>query len=276
MIHVVDASVAVKWFVDEAGHEKSTLLLRDDIVCCAPDILLVEVANTFRKKVASGEMSREQASYAIEDLFDYLPKIIPSTFLIRDAFSLGIELSHPVADCLYLACARHVGGYLVSADEKFLTKCRPKFAQLVISLDSFQFTRRLDDDTFTVIEKSIVDALVHVSAIYQQTKINIGRNWFEPDVVVLARERLFKMIESWDQNQLVYLQAVCWFGESSIVDPNSHDLLGLWLDRLEHAKETVSSNSREDVAYLVPRLQSLDAGLRILATLNPPSDKLAP
>ena len=31
-----------------------------------------------------------------------------------------MELDHPVYDCLYLACAVHLGGVLITADDRFV------------------------------------------------------------------------------------------------------------------------------------------------------------
>lgn len=217
-------------------------------------------------------MYREQAAYAIDEFSVYMPDLVSTALLISDAFSLSIELSHPVSDCLYLACARHVGGCLVSADEKFLDKCRPKYAPLVVSLHSLAFPQRLAVDTSAIIEKQTLNALIHASAIYQQTKLNIGRNWLNRDVVDLARERLFKVIQSLDDGQRIYLQAVCWLGESNILDTKSHDLLDLWFDRLDHARQSLSRDAHDDIAYLIPRLQSLDTGLQLLSNLTSPSE----
>ena len=53
---VVDASVAVKWFVDEAGADRAAALQGESV--CAPDLIFAEVGNALwklqRKKVLSG------------------------------------------------------------------------------------------------------------------------------------------------------------------------------------------------------------------------------
>ncbi|MBI5242614.1 MAG: type II toxin-antitoxin system VapC family toxin [Elusimicrobia bacterium] len=54
MIHVLDASVALKWFVEESGTARA-LAFRDDflagkIVLASPDLLLYEAANVLRFK----------------------------------------------------------------------------------------------------------------------------------------------------------------------------------------------------------------------------------
>ncbi len=49
---VIDASVAVKWLVVEDRHALARDVLRDGFVLMAPDLLLIEVANALRNKVA--------------------------------------------------------------------------------------------------------------------------------------------------------------------------------------------------------------------------------
>lgn len=42
---VIDACVAVQWFVPEPGSAEATLLLRTNALFLAPDIMLVEATN---------------------------------------------------------------------------------------------------------------------------------------------------------------------------------------------------------------------------------------
>ena len=56
---VIDASVAIKWVVDEPGTEQALLLRRHHLV--APDLLVPECANILWKKIRRGELSEAQA-----------------------------------------------------------------------------------------------------------------------------------------------------------------------------------------------------------------------
>ena len=49
-ICVVDASVAIKWFVREALHEEALRLVDNPDAMQAPDLLVVEVTNIAWKK----------------------------------------------------------------------------------------------------------------------------------------------------------------------------------------------------------------------------------
>ena len=55
---VVDASVAIKWVVEEEGSEAAAGLL-DGSTLAAPDFLIPECANILWKKVRRGELAPE-------------------------------------------------------------------------------------------------------------------------------------------------------------------------------------------------------------------------
>ncbi|HKG76103.1 MAG TPA: type II toxin-antitoxin system VapC family toxin [Beijerinckiaceae bacterium] len=121
---VVDASIAVKWFVRETGHEQASTVARAAERLAAPDRLLLEVANVLRRKTKQNEISSRQAQLAVEQLSHYVETIIPSAVLLRDAFALAEQLDHSVYDCAYLACARHLDAPLLTADQHFAGKAR--------------------------------------------------------------------------------------------------------------------------------------------------------
>ena len=60
MTWVVDASVAVKWFVDEAHSATARAVLASGQPLIAPDLIVPETCNTAWKKVRRGDISREQ------------------------------------------------------------------------------------------------------------------------------------------------------------------------------------------------------------------------
>ena len=102
---VVDASVAVKWFVSEPLLENARRLLSHRIDLHAPDFVLVEFANVIWKKVRRKELP---ASPRYVDALSSLNDIVtlhPVADLIERAMQIAMEIGHPVYDCLYLACA---------------------------------------------------------------------------------------------------------------------------------------------------------------------------
>ena len=113
---VVDASVAIKWLLEEDLSDQARLL--EGAPLFAPDIMPIEVANVLWKKSKIGQLSRREAS-AAWDLFQTAPvRMIPGQDLASQALELAIDLGHPIYDCLYLALARNIRLPFVSADRR--------------------------------------------------------------------------------------------------------------------------------------------------------------
>jgi len=115
---VVDASVAVKWFVPEVHSEAAARLLDGEIAIYAPDLIGPEFGNILSKKVRRREITRSDAD-EIMIAFARLPfEIRPSAILLASAFELAIELNCSVHDSLYLALAVAEDCALITADAK--------------------------------------------------------------------------------------------------------------------------------------------------------------
>ena len=59
MTVIVDASVALKWVLQEEGSEAAELLLLEEPLA-APDLLIVECANVLWRKARRGALTRDQ------------------------------------------------------------------------------------------------------------------------------------------------------------------------------------------------------------------------
>ena len=122
MILVVDASVAIKWFVEEPLRPQARSLLADRHELLAPDLLISEVTNIIWKKTVRGETEIDQARAIVRNIVlpPFISTFVESLILRERAFALAMQWKHPVYDCFYAACAEAVAAPLVSADEKFL------------------------------------------------------------------------------------------------------------------------------------------------------------
>ncbi len=119
---VVDASVAVKWLVEEPGSAEARLLLAGGDSLLAPELLVPEVCNATWKKHLRKEVSREHALrvvQAVPTLFDLLCSCAP---LAERAFEIASELEHPAYDCFYLALAEQESCRLVTDDARLLQR----------------------------------------------------------------------------------------------------------------------------------------------------------
>ena len=101
---VVDASVAIKWFIDEPDSAKAAGLLRHPL--SAPDLLAPECAHVLWKKVTRAALALEGAAITLYPTRPYLASIT------RIACDLGCA----AYDCFYLALTETLGQPLVTAD----------------------------------------------------------------------------------------------------------------------------------------------------------------
>jgi predicted nucleic acid-binding protein len=116
---VIDASVAVKWVVEEDGTG-AALALRRDHKFIAPELLVAECANILWKKAQRREMSANEALLAARLLEGADIELLPTRALLEAATRLAIELDHPAYDCLYLALAAANACKFVTADERLI------------------------------------------------------------------------------------------------------------------------------------------------------------
>ena len=123
---VVDASVAIKWFVGEAQSELAVLLL--DHALAAPDLLGPECANVLWKKVTRGEIDTAEAETIAAALEASGVVLHPTWPLLHDAAVMACALGHPAYDCFYLALAGRLQAPLVTADSRLVALARDKLS----------------------------------------------------------------------------------------------------------------------------------------------------
>ena len=117
---VIDASVAVKWVVPEAGSDAAIALLGREL--WAPSLWLAEAANALRKKTRRGEITEDEARLRAQDLMDAPIETIELPILLPSAMRMASELGHSIYDCFYLAAALLRDTTLVTADRRFAAK----------------------------------------------------------------------------------------------------------------------------------------------------------
>lgn len=115
---VVDASVAVKWFIPEIHSEDARRLLIEGNELVAPELLLTEVGNILWKKHLAGELEAVEAREIIVELGRLPMRIVRMVPYIENALALAIKYRRTVYDCIYLALAIHEGSRFVTADRK--------------------------------------------------------------------------------------------------------------------------------------------------------------
>ena len=132
---VVDASVAIKWVVTEAGSERA-VTLRDHALV-APDLLFAECANILWRKLRHGLLTDEEADIAARTLEQADLAVVSARGYLARAVAIAIELDHPAYDALYLAVAEAFGLRLATADHRLIRRAEQsgtRFRDMLVPL----------------------------------------------------------------------------------------------------------------------------------------------
>ncbi len=130
MTIIIDASLAVKWFLLEADSAAARALLAEEIGnIVVPAVFGIEVAATL---VREANLDKPNAA-VMRDAITRLTRLMSDGSIkthpqqsdqIAIAANLAIDLGHPLKDCLYLALAMELGCELVTCDARFAAKAR--------------------------------------------------------------------------------------------------------------------------------------------------------
>src|ERR1044072_8874157 len=105
-LYVIDAGIAVKWFIEEQHSDKARILLVnylrwiDDFI--APDLLIAEAANVFWERVERGDITAQEAKENLNDLLSLNIPLVSSALLATKALELAQVHRRSAYDCLYL------------------------------------------------------------------------------------------------------------------------------------------------------------------------------
>lgn len=116
---VVDASVGVKWFLPEV-HSAEARQWRNGAVELHTLAFFfdLEIANILWKKVWRAEITRADADLILAQLPPLPITRYSEAPLLPSAFDLADRAQRTVYDCLYLALAIHLGGRMLTADQR--------------------------------------------------------------------------------------------------------------------------------------------------------------
>lgn len=121
---VVDASVVVKWFVEEEGSREARLLrgayANGLIDVAAPSLLLYEVLNALKCSGAFGEEELKEVAKTIED-FQITLYNLQGEFAAKSV-ELAMRKGLTIYDASYVALAQTLNTELYTADEKLIRK----------------------------------------------------------------------------------------------------------------------------------------------------------
>lgn len=220
MTIIVDASVAIKWFVEETLRDEARHLLKYKREIRAPDFILIEVANVAWKKAVRKEISNDQARTIVHMIPQFIPLLLPSSKFLDRATELAIELTHPIYDCLYFACVEGKNDVLVTADRRFYNKLKnSRIGEQIRFLDDLDLSLPL----YVSLHK--IDEIIKFSKILEQTHKNLhsilteGKGFRFYNVAELrpvfdspAYHRLHSVIEDLSEIEQTDVLALGWLG----------------------------------------------------------------
>ncbi len=139
---VVDASVALKWYVKEPGSDAADGILTGEQRPVAPELIRVEVVsalcNQHRLYGKPKDYIELLCARWVRDLEDYSVRLFDQARLMEQSWNIAFAFQHPVYDCVYLALAEQLGIPLVTADRIFVERVQAAFprAQLLAGMEA--------------------------------------------------------------------------------------------------------------------------------------------
>jgi predicted nucleic acid-binding protein len=146
---VVDASVGLKWALDEPDSGLAEALVRIEPELLVPDFWLNEATNVLWLKARRKLMTPAEAREGLALLRALIEPVPTAHMRLHDvALDIGVTIDHPTYDTLYLAFAIAVAASaVVSADASFLRSIRTHpdaaLSGMGLSLEGWARTRGL-------------------------------------------------------------------------------------------------------------------------------------
>lgn len=118
---VVDASVSLKWALDDEDHVGEAVALRDAAIrgrfaMVAPSLWLYEVANGLAMAVRRSRLSPEIGGEALSHLLAVGVRLADPD--VRDVYVQALRFDLTAYDAAYLALAEALGGPLWTGDQR--------------------------------------------------------------------------------------------------------------------------------------------------------------
>ncbi len=117
--YVIDASVAIKWFVPEIHSDAALRAQHSGTHLHIPAFMVLELGNVLTKKIRRNELTPRDGETILKELKHLPLQRHADERLFTAAYQLALDTRRSLYDCLYLALAETVDGIMVTADHKF-------------------------------------------------------------------------------------------------------------------------------------------------------------
>jgi predicted nucleic acid-binding protein len=127
---VVDASIAVKWVLDEPWSAEAQQLRhqwrQERRLLVVPSLFVYEISNVLYQRVRRGTLTADEAEIGRGALLSIRFQVVhPSSRWVRRAWDLATTQGHPATyDLFYVVAAEQVGGQLWTADRVLWERTR--------------------------------------------------------------------------------------------------------------------------------------------------------
>ena len=122
MTVVVDANVAIKWFVQQQGSDDARRVQAYPGPLIAPSLLISETTNGIWRHVANGDVTASSARAAVIGLPKWFHELVEDQALASSALDLAIDLNYAPYDCFYLVLAMRRSAPFVTADKRLINR----------------------------------------------------------------------------------------------------------------------------------------------------------
>jgi predicted nucleic acid-binding protein len=133
---VFDASLALKWYLDEPGSlaAESALAEREGRII-VPDVFVLEVTGALVRRANVNKAIRRDMEIALSGFLALIDEHVitvdaTGTEAMASAAQLALDLGHPLKDCIYLALAMKMGCELLTSDLRLAEKARATWPKI--------------------------------------------------------------------------------------------------------------------------------------------------
>ena len=119
---ILDASVAAKFFYEEANRAAALDLAGSGVQFVVPDLIFLEFASLSARKVRRGEVRPVTAEAAIASLTHMVDDVFPAASFVPAAYELAVAHGFSVYDAIYLVLAETVHSAVITGDLRLVAR----------------------------------------------------------------------------------------------------------------------------------------------------------
>lgn len=206
---VLDAGVALRWFMTDPLRSNALALLDVRDTLAAPDTLPADVAALACEQAGRGAITPAHAEAIAAAAPHYVPRLEPAAGLVGRAVDMALAFHLPHESALYLACAERLGGMFVTADRALLRAVSGSAtADWVMHLDAIE----VEGGGTAATESPLRVAPELLDEVVRRTARLRGCA-ADSDLHALNVRGLRVLLQGLERDELVDVLALAWLGQ---------------------------------------------------------------